>query len=317
MQGQRSFEQANGDGSSRPSWLDRCLLIYGPRKSGTTLVQCCLDGCPELFVLPGEVGVSQENIAPEPLWKLASVSTGTMSEIKDCLSTSMGPTDALEQVRRFVAELAERSIADTGNLARWAIKDVGGNPTNGVERLTRIISDIRILMILRDPKMVSRAVYTNRRRRGIKLTWRQVLIEAADPLVVLARQAQFLGDPRVTWIEYEELVAEPRATMEGVTRSLGTSVWDGMTEPTELGCPVIVATASESRNGVFLARRRWWDGLVIREVLAVVLTSICLPLPYRVRTRRPLMTYRRMRDAVQTSNSQARREEIRSSRDQD
>src|SRR5688572_4634084 len=40
---------------TRPAWLERPVLIYGPRKSGTTLLLNLLDGGPDLFVFPGEL----------------------------------------------------------------------------------------------------------------------------------------------------------------------------------------------------------------------------------------------------------------------
>ncbi|MEF8848944.1 MAG: hypothetical protein V5A68_07410, partial [Candidatus Thermoplasmatota archaeon] len=39
------------------SWLDNAVLIYGPRKAGTTLLDNLLDGNSELFVHPRELKI--------------------------------------------------------------------------------------------------------------------------------------------------------------------------------------------------------------------------------------------------------------------
>src|SRR5688500_17214800 len=48
----------NDDRTSRgqmPAWLDRGILVYGPRKGGTTLFQNLLDGTSQLMVYPTEL----------------------------------------------------------------------------------------------------------------------------------------------------------------------------------------------------------------------------------------------------------------------
>src|SRR5262245_17909461 len=41
--------------SGLPKWLSNAVLIYGPRKAGTTLLQNLHDGGNDLFVVPSEL----------------------------------------------------------------------------------------------------------------------------------------------------------------------------------------------------------------------------------------------------------------------
>ena len=131
----------------------------------------------------------------------------------------------------------------------------------------------RVLFILRDPLMVTRAVLNDRRRKERHLSAYQIARETIDPLRVVATEARHLRDPLTFAIAYEDLVDDTAATMKRVAAFLEIPFGDVLTRPTLFGEPVVVRTASRPEAEVFRSRAQWHEGLTARERRIVALTT--------------------------------------------
>ena len=287
-----------------PPWTNRGVLVYGPRKSGTTLFLNLLDGSDEMVAYPGELKVKY----------LRRMSWGDDAKETYCRASHVprmpsGCLD-LEMYSRLWAAIPARSVS--GNLSKlmrldiwnvfqaapvkaraprmWCAKDVGGHTDAIIELWRRCFDEHRILFIVRSPLIVTRAVLQDRRRKGIRLAWTQIVSEAAKPLRVMAAQHRHIDDEDVFTICYEDLVARTTSTMRAVAWFLGIPYTTTFEFPSSFGRPVVVTTASKQVEEVFRDNHHWSEGLTLREKVLVGLTSLVTRAHPRYR-----LNYRRLR----------------------
>lgn len=295
-----------------PDWLERGVLVYGPRKGGTTLFQNLLDGTPELLVYPAELKLK---FFARDASKFDDI--GTYYE-KSRIATVRSPhfdtsayetrwQDALREDRmasfadfiRFDALNVQQSI--TGKASRqpvlWAAKEVGG-PTDAILSIwKRLFPKGKALFIVRDPLMVTRAVLNDRRRKKVRLSIREIVHQALDPLAVVTAQAKYLNDPYVHVLAYEDLVADTDKEMRKVAAFLGIPYSPVLAAPTIFGEPQVVRTSSRKTTEVFAAVETWTEGLTGRERLAVRLAARF------ARGRAPhAIDYRALREKIAAGN---------------
>jgi hypothetical protein len=176
----------------------------------------------------------------------------------------------LSELISFDAGAVHRSADNVpATPAMWCAKEVGGT-TAGILNLWRTMFPTgKALFIVRDPRMVTRAVLNDRRRKGRRLSWRKLVRETLDPLKVVAEQSKSLGDPYVMLIAYEDLVVDTAAVMAEVARFLGAANSPRFAVPTLFGEPVVVRTSSRETTEVFGQAASWRDGLTRREQIVV------------------------------------------------
>ncbi|MGE0212705.1 MAG: sulfotransferase [Parvibaculaceae bacterium] len=269
-------------------WVENAVLVYGPRKAGTTLFQNLLDGGEELFVYPHELKLKYFVKHPpgadilSTYWRESRIPK-VRSPLLDLtryaeLWKSSGKGELPELVRRDARFVLESCGRKPSSLKLWAAKEVGGR-SEGIFRLWRaLFPQGRMLFILRDPRMVTRAVLNERRRLGHRPGLVELAREVIDPAKVAAAQARWLTDPAVLAITYEDLVADTPETMRRVAAFLGISYGDFLSYPSIFGASTVVATASQSEKSVFRSDAVWHKGLTRRERLVVGLVSAMLRL---------------------------------------
>jgi hypothetical protein len=264
------------------------VLVYGPRKAGTTLFQNLLDGGEELFVYPAELKLKffvkhppgedllavYRRESRVPTIKASRLSLHRYEE----LWAQAEPGTLGELVRRD-AEFALASCAEKPvRLRMWAAKEVGGD-TEGILNLWRDLCPAgRILFITRDPLMVTRAVLNDRRRKGRRLGILQIVRETYDPVRVSRMQSRHLADPGACAISYEDLIADTPITMTRVADFLGVEPAAFLAQPSIFGEPIVVATASRREGAVFRDDVAWRTGLTARERIIVWSTTALLRL---------------------------------------
>jgi hypothetical protein len=131
----------------------------------------------------------------------------------------------------------------------------------------------RIIFIVRDPLMVTRAVLRARRRSGKRQTLRDLIYETVDPLRVLKAQQKLLDDQRIFAVAYEDLVDDPAAVMARIAAFLGMAYDERLARPSIFGEPVVVRTASRPSKDVFKDSADWRQGLSLRERIVVGLAG--------------------------------------------
>ncbi|MBL8906620.1 MAG: sulfotransferase [Rhizobiales bacterium] len=264
-------------------WLDNAVLVYGPRKAGTTLFQNLLDGTDALAVYPAELKLKYfVKSRPEGLLVDSYRARSRMAEV-------VSPHFSIERYRSLwqdnadgsLAELIRRDMAHVlaasdrrAEPKLWAAKEVGGRTDAILAEWRRLFPQGRVLFILRDPLMVTRAVLNDRRRKERELSIWQIARETIDPLRVVATAVRHLGDSGTFAIAYEDLVADTSATMRRVARFLGIPFEGVLTRPTLFGEPIVVRTASRAERDVFRSDEKWDDGLTPRERRIVSATTL-------------------------------------------
>jgi hypothetical protein len=264
------------------SWLDNAVLVYGPRKAGTTLLQNLLDGTSDLAVYPAELKLKYfVKNKPDDRLIDAYRARSRVAEIKSphfsiekyhALWRDSGDGSLGELIRSDMANVA--AAVDHRNEPKlWAAKEVGGRTDSILKEWRHLFPKGRVLFILRDPLMVTRAVLNDRRRKERELSIWQIARETVDPLRVVATAARHLDDPGTFAIAYEDLVADTPATMKRVAAFLGVPFDEILTRPTLFGESIVVRTASRAEKGVFRSDEIWDDGLTPRERRIVSATT--------------------------------------------
>lgn len=274
---------APGDPADLPRWVDRGVLVYGARKAGTTLLQNLLDGSDQLLVYPAELKLKRFVRRPE------RASDATAYHAESRIPAVCPPRLSQERYcalwRAAYGRHAFRGLADLARYDAWAVlasasggpgqpemwcaKEVGGPTMRVLDAWRAAFPQGRIVLLTRDPRMVTRAVLNDRRRRGHRLSWRQIARETLDPMRTVTAQARLLGEQGILVIAYEDLVADTAGVMATVARFLGLAYTPRFTEPSIFSAPVVVSTASRRTTEVFQASESWDDGLTRREKAVV------------------------------------------------
>jgi hypothetical protein len=238
---------------------ERPVFVLGYYKSGTSLLLNLLDGHPELLALPGESrhftsGAPRDLRALHALWIRNTITPygipprwllGTPGDGHDpyddfgrCVVAFARERDD----RDLLAAVAQALAVSTHSTARlWVEK----TPTNEfhVDTILNAYPDARFVHIVRDPRSTIGSI----RNYGVEAPIVDTLTGAAELArsfrVALAEQDR-LGD-RYTVVRYEDLVADPAATMRHVASRLGVAYDDVLVAPSTFGRP---ATANAGRR---------------------------------------------------------------------
>lgn len=303
------------DGHAPPPWLDRAILIYGPRKGGTTLFLNLLDGTPELFIYPAELklkyfvkadwGHTDDAERYRAFSRIPTLKSPRL-DLDSYQENWRGFTDGAttptlkELIGHDVAQVLESVSTAPASPKLWCAKEVGGRTSHILALWFALFDQPKALLLLRDPLMVVRAILNDRRRQRKRLSLRAIARETRDSLRVVKAQSRYLDDPRTLTICYEDLVADTVAEMRRVCAFIGVPYSERFTRPSLLGEVVVVATSSRQTTKVFMQESDWSDGLPLRERLTVRFAKALFGLLPRYR-----IDYRELRRRV----AEKRREE--------
>ena len=269
---------------TQPCWLDKAVLIYGPRKGGTTLLQNLLDGGGEVFVYPTElklkVLIREVMAVDNARQRYNALSVARKSAFPNfnteqyVLSMdSPGPLGDRTLAHLLCDDVAKAWAAQHRPIPErpcmWAIKEVGGDARAIVAAWRNLNFYNRVILILRDPRMVTRSVITERRRRKVRLGAWDLFQQVLESTRNLYHQFDMVGQPGICAITYEDLVANPGKMMTQVAEFLGVEYSPAFQSPSIFGTPVVTSTASVQSESVFFVARNWHDDLTFFERLAV------------------------------------------------
>lgn len=255
----------------------RPVFVCGAHRSGTTLLRDLLDGHPALSVLPSEgsyftsLGPHLASRPPDerlrvfacewtrrmanptnqpPYWLLGR-SVGTVSPyvgfvraLAQWWTVSEQGLPGITSWPLVAVALTYAARSSQLSRAKWWVEKT---PTNErfEARLRAEFPDAVIVHMVRHPL----AVVASRKRQEMRVfgAFRQAqraLGELADSYrIALARRAT----PRYHVLRYEDLIADPAATMARLARTLEVENTRGLLEPTVAGHPV-AANSSFSRS---------------------------------------------------------------------
>jgi hypothetical protein len=322
------------------SWIEQALLIYGPRKGGTTLYQNLLDGGAEVFVYPAELKLKYLARTPvlaatdyHALVKLPTNKPKDMNDIgrgdrwnpqayfvhtrehtvsssqfdragydADWSNDESGESPVGDLVRKDIVRVYRNCPVRLKPPRMWCAKEVGGRPSTVLNLWKQIFPEGRLLLLARDPLMVVRAVLKDRRMVGERPSIWNIMKQTYEPMAVNASIAEHLNSDRTFALCYEDLVKDTPGSMKALARFLGIDYGTFLTEPTILGQKVVVRTSSRVDQEVFVSDARWTDGLTLRERAIISVTSCIL----RLRPR-----FWRSYDGIRNLISAANASEIR------
>ncbi len=258
------------------------ILIYGPRKAGTTLLQQLLDGgC--LYVYPTELKVKQLSKA---VWtdsaqflqearlrdrllkeRIEGFDRSKFEQERECTADQ---AHSLRDALLLTLEAAMKS-SPSGDWQGWAAKEVGGDFDVIFNDWKKMFLEGKLLVILRNPFFVSRSVFRKRYRAekvlGLKDIWKEIV----HPWQVYKAVAARIPRKDLHLVYYEDLVADTEATMRSVSRFLDIAFLPELTYPTMFGRPTVVNTSAKVTTSVFQERKPYWDGLRAREAILLSL----------------------------------------------
>ncbi len=273
------------DGLVMPPWVEHGVLVYGPRKSGTTLFQNLLDGGDQVFAYPAELKLKSFIRKPErgrdieKYYSRSRISAVDSPHLSHDRYQEFWATARRQRTLRGLAEFVRYDAAAVfascsnapAGVEMWCAKEVGGVPTMKILATWRaMFPGSKALFITRDPLMVTRAVLNDRRRKGRRLSLLQIAHQTYDPMRVVTAQSRLLANADVFLIAYEDLVADTAGVMAEVAGFLGVSYTPKFEAPTIFSEPVVVRTASRQSTAVFQPATSWKDGLTRREQWTVV-----------------------------------------------
>src|SRR5215208_3762412 len=164
-----------------PEWVDNAVLVYGPRKGGTTLLHNLLDGGDEMLVYPAELKL--KSFARQPRRRNNPAHYRAKSRIPlvksshlSCeqyigLWSKLGGSNDLAKLIRYDAWFVHQSCSKAPIHTRmWCAKEVGGDTKRIVTLWRKLFPKARFIFIVRHPLMVTRAVLNDRRRKRVRLT---------------------------------------------------------------------------------------------------------------------------------------------------
>jgi hypothetical protein len=290
------------DATSLPAWTRRAVLLYGPRKGGTTLIANLLDGGEELIVFPAELKLKfliREWLTAGPAAARTYFShsrvLGRAIPNFDGARYAALVRGGLGSDARDLAELLRADIAAVHACIEtkppeprlWAMKEVGGDGERILRLFRQLFLDGKVVLILREPRQVTSSVLRDRRRKGRRIGPLRLLREIADPIRALQLQAEWLDDPSVHPLVYENVAGNGlEAELDAVCRYLGIERREVFSRPTLFGQSVVTRTSSRPTTEVFVNREPWTAGMGFAQRMLTQAVHALAPLYYRVRRGR-------------------------------
>lgn len=255
---------------------------------------------PELFRITGD-GTTVE---VKPDQGLAGLSRAQLEEILDLDAYAAGLQDLLRSGVTGEAELMAADVrAFVGALKNgvngavcWGSKEVGGDPEHVTSLFRKCFPEGQIVYLVRQPEFITRSIIMDRRRKGVRMSFRKLLHEARDAQdVVNFGYKHALQNGLV--VSYETLTENPAAISDKLCRALGLPTDPIHSGPTTLGQSVVVVTSSKKTTEVFRQVGDWRKDLSTRERLAISLFRLVGSLYYRLNGRKKVR-YEELREVL-------------------
>ena len=277
-----------------PNWTKNAILVYGPKKAGTTLLQNLHDGGEDLFMYPVEAKLKY---LVDEMWsninhistycsyvELDSIELPNFDHKKYKKNIASLHEDAINSLRDLIiADISAVYSAVNNKPAHpkmWGVKEVGGKTERILQLWKQMFITGKIVLILRDPLMVARSVLQVRSRQGTKSTLKETYIQVSSSFNVLRAQLKFANNPDVHIVLYEELVNDHKKEMKGIADFLDIKYKDILNIPTIFGEPVVTATSSKNEKKVFKSGKKWYNDLTVKEKLVVFCVQLYLKLKF-------------------------------------
>lgn len=311
-------------------FLSQPVLVYGPRKGGTTLVQNLLDGGSSMLMVPGELKLKsfvrkprQAQIDPAGLFltrgrsifpallqgdPAARPSSGQLNQAGGLSIHQLSEIFDVGGYAARISEIRSDKGTDIGTLIKTditafsaALRDL---PVTSKRWASKEVGGdpTKILELFRRHFPQGQVVFVVRQPEFIL---RSILLDrkrkgkrmSIHGILRECQDAQRIinyGYERACRedlvVAYEQLTANVSAEIKRVCGGLGIPFEEILTKPTTLGQPVVVSTSSHQTKDVFRQPTRWQKDLTWRQVMVIRCFQIFAPLWYSVKGR-PFVKY--------------------------
>lgn len=270
------------------------LLVYGPRKAGTTVTQRLVDN-EKMLCHPAETKIKSYVKLQENLKSIESISENELfyffqgqknegihpSQLK-CIREKLNSITSLRDYILVSLEFCygfrvSESFFIKGN--SFIIKEVGGNPKIVISSFLDAFPDGSVLQVLRDPRYISSAIFRNRRDSGVRLSPHKLFRETLEAFSVTTEMIRQdiirRSDPSFHTCIYENLTEDPEAFVKKAAGLYSLPITPEPI-PTQFGKNVPVKTASNKKEAekVFKSNKSWCRKLSVLEIVTVLIVSI-------------------------------------------
>lgn len=317
-------------------FLMKPILIYGPRKAGTSLLQNLLDGTKDILVIPEELKIKKilrykgkeksdsffehgrsiftKNFIMNPKIRLKDnfFRMGTLKKesIDDKIDTNYYIKKSNEILQKNLEEWKEIIQEDVLNFYNslkrkqpykfWASKEVGDHPKKIKQFFKKIFPKSRFIFIIRQPRYVVRSIILQRKRNNIKLTTKQIFHEYLKVQHIINYYYENKDRNFHILVFYEDLIKDTEKNMKIISSYLGIRFSDIMDDPTLLGEKTKVLTSSRNEKSVFQKNNRWTDKLTLREIIGII-TAI-LYSRFNILFKKDYVSYKKLKKSVSLDN---------------
>jgi hypothetical protein len=257
------------------------ILIYGPRKSGTTLLQNLHDTQNQILSCPSELKLKQlinakwTGITQNDLQlycennKVIEVPNFNLSKYKndllvDHVDVSGGLKDLIVNDMYCLYTNIKPDFRPK-NLTHWAVKEVGGNTNEIIQKWKLMYPNGKIIMLIRNPLMVASSILRERRKRGLIQPASKLMKQIESGFLILEKQLNYVNDPSFHFLKYENLIDDTVTEMKKICQFLQIEFDEDLTKTTIFGELVVSSTASQMTKSVFKTHNRWYDKLTLKE----------------------------------------------------
>ncbi len=251
------------------------VLVYGARKNGTTLLQSLIDGGNELMMVPGELRIKQlydkdfcEDVVRKKFYFSKGRSMfakcfseeksgnymlnneyhiGTLSQneinrqfdietyLKKLRSLFQRKDMTIKDIIDFDVSAYKDSLLNKKSYKYWASKTVGGNPDIIIPYFKALYPNAKFIFITRDPKFIIRSIFRNRRRKNVKLSFKDMFLQCRSAYRVVKYLSQCDNWENCILVSYEKLVSQTTIEMKRIADFLNINCKENFSIPTNNG----------------------------------------------------------------------------------
>lgn len=285
-----------------PAWTARPVLIYGPHKSGSTLLQRLLDGHASMWCYPAELklkfflrnapesraGASAANLkfCQLQLFEHEQWDRDQCARLsKEAAETCVGLGDYIQRMA-WVSWLCAPTLAPA-RPKLWLAKEVGGRTDPVLNFWRHAFYDGKVVFILRHPLHVVRSIVLLRLRTGQTMSLHRTYRALNDTLRVTWDCVARAGAAWAFPVVYERLTSSGREELlRQLCGFLDVPFEPVLLSPTMLGEKAVVATSSKKTTEVFEPEKDWKSGMGIVHIIWMSLVYWGLNNCYALRGRK-------------------------------
>lgn len=272
-----------------PGELKIKWLASGVDKEGSAFKEFYLQRGRSYFADIAGAGNSSTNCGDFRLGNLTEQQTHALfnkenyiSQLSKCASHSQNSVRAM--IKQDVSAFEAAMKVGPREYTKWASKEVGGDPRAVLSFFYDAFPTGKVIYLVREPRFIVRSIVLERKRRGIRLSLRQIIgecFEAQNVVNYAYEIADELGHAKLI-VTYENLTSNTSSQIADIAEFLDIPNEPILRVPTTLGVPGTVATSSKMTNDVFQQPRSWKAGLTLRERMLISFFFQIAPVLYKL-----------------------------------